>query len=175
RIEGRVLDRATQQPITDFAVSLPSRSQRMFDAGPRTDKTIHADDGSYAIDNVPPGAVDLIVRASGYVSGSRGDINAEDGKTVTGIDIQLDRGATISGRVTAGGVPVAGADVRPETQRMPQMPQMPQMPPLPGGTTTDGDGFYKLDGIAEGDRLIDFHKQGFVTAQKPVSVKAGND
>src|SRR5205807_1752659 len=121
---------------------------------------------SYAIDNVPPGAVDLNVRASGYVAGSRGDINAEDGKTVTGIDIQLDRGATISGRVTAGGTAVAGADVRQASQRMPQMP---------GGTTTDGDGLYKLDGVAEGSRLIEFHKQGFVTAQKPVDVKAGND
>jgi len=166
RIEGRVLDRATQQPVTDFAVSLPSRSQRMFEAAPRADKTIHADDGHYAIDNVPPGAVDLYVTASGYVRGARGDINAEDGKTITGIDIQLDRGATISGHVTAGGSPVAGADVRQAWQRMPQ---------VSGGATTDADGLYKLDGVAEGDRLIDFQKQGFVTAEKPVSVKAGDD
>jgi len=174
RIEGRVLDRATQQPVTDFTVGLPTRSQRMVPAEPRAEKTIHADDGSYAIDNVPPGAVDLVVRAAGYVSGTRGDITAEDGKTVTGIDIQLDRGATISGRVTAGGTPVAGVDVRPASQRMaPMMSQ--QLAASGAGATTDGDGFYKLDGIAEGDRLIEFHKQGFVTAQKPVEVKAGND
>ena len=174
RIEGRVLDRATQQPVTDFTVGLPTRSQRMVPAEPRAEKTIHADDGTYAIDNVPPGAVDLVVRAPGYVSGTRGDITAEDGKTVTGVDIQLDRGATISGRVTAGGAPVAGADVRPASQRMaPMMSQ--QLPAAGAGATTDGDGFYKLDGIAEGDRLIEFHKQGFVTAQKPVEVKAGND
>jgi len=174
RIEGRVLDRATQQPVTDFTVGLPTRSQRMVPAEPRAEKTIHADDGSYAIDNVPPGTVDLVVRAAGYVSGTRGDITAEDGKTVTGIDIQLDRGAAISGRVTAGGTPVAGADVRPASQRM--APMMSQQISASGaGATTDGDGFYKLDGIAEGDRLIEFHKQGFVTAQKPVQVKAGND
>jgi len=174
RIEGRVLDRATQQPVTDFTVGLPTRSQRMVPAEPRAEKTIHADDGTYAIDNVPPGAVDLVVRAAGYVSGTRGDITAEDGKTVTGIDIQLDRGATISGRVTASGIPVAGADVRPASQRMaPMMSQ--QLSASGAGATTDGDGFYKLDGIAEGDRLIEFHKQGFVTAQKPVEVKAGSD
>ncbi|MEA2327878.1 MAG: hypothetical protein QOE68_2837 [Thermoanaerobaculia bacterium] len=174
RIEGRVLDRSTQQPVTDFAIGLPSRSQRQFDSGPRPEKTIHADDGHYAIDNVPPGAVDLIVRASGYVPGSRGDITAEDGKTVTGIDIQLDRGATISGRVTAGGSPVAGVDVRQASQRMPQM--SPQMSPqMPGGASTDADGLYKLDGVAEGDRLIQFNKTGFVPAQKPVEVKAGNE
>jgi len=173
RIEGRVFDRATQQPVTDFTVGLPTRGQRMS-VNPRAEKTIHADDGTYAIDNVPPGAVELIVRAAGYVSGSRGDITVEDGKTVTGIDIQLDRGATISGRVTSGGSPVAGAEVRPASQRMPPMMSQ-QMAAGAGGTTTDGDGLYKLDGIAEGDRLIEFHKQGFVTAQKPVEVKAGKD
>jgi protocatechuate 3,4-dioxygenase beta subunit len=166
RIEGRVLDRATQQPVTDFAVSLPSAVQRQFAPGPRTDKTIHADDGHYAIDNVPPGAVQLYVTASGYVRGSRGDITAEDGKTVSGIDIQLDRGATISGHVTAAGAPVAGADVRQASQQMLQMS---------GGVTTDADGLYRLDGIAEGDRLIQFEKSGFVTAQKPVEVKGGKD
>jgi protocatechuate 3,4-dioxygenase beta subunit len=170
RIEGRVIDRATQQPVTDFAVSLPSRNQRPFDFGPRTEKPIHADDGHYAIDNVPPGSVELYVTASGYVRGSRGDITAEDGKTVTGIDIQLDRGATVSGRVTAGGAPVAGAEVRQASQRGPQM-----LPQMTGGITTDAEGLYKLEGVAEGDRLLEFHKQGFITAQKPVSVKAGND
>src|SRR3954453_3420570 len=170
RIEGRVLDRATQQPVTDFVVALPTRGPRPFDTGSRAETTIHADDGHYAIDNVPPGAVNLNVRASGYVPGSRGDITVEDGKTVVGIDVQLDRGATISGRVTAGGTPVAGADVRQATQRMPQM-----APQLPSGVTTDADGLYKLDGVPEGDRLIEFRKSGFIPAQKPVDVKAGKD
>jgi large repetitive protein len=170
RIEGRVIDRATQQPVTDFAIALPSRSQRQY-AFASGEKTIHADDGHYEIDNVPPGAVDLYVRAAGYVRGSRGDVVAEDGKTVNGIDIQLDRGATISGRVTAGGAPVAGVDVRQASQRMPQM--SPQT--MDGAANTDADGVYKLDGVAEGERLIQFNKTGFVAAQKPVEVKAGSD
>jgi hypothetical protein len=169
RIEGRIIDRATQQPVTDFALALPSRNQRQFQFA-NTEKTIHADDGHYAIDNVPPGAVDVYVRAAGYVRGSRGDVVAEDGKTVTGIDIQLDRGATISGRVTAAGAPVAGVDVRPESQRMPQISTS-----APAGANTDADGLYKLDGVAEGDRLIQFNKAGFISAQKPVEVKAGAD
>ncbi|MEA2413958.1 MAG: large repetitive protein [Thermoanaerobaculia bacterium] len=169
RIEGRVLDRATQQPVTDFAMSLPSRSQRTYDFGPHGEKTIHADDGSYAIDNVPPGAVDLTVRATGYVTGSRGDINVEDGKSVTGIDIQLDRGTTISGHVTSHGVAIAGAEVRQASQRT------LQLGPQGGSVITDADGVYKLDGVAEGERLIEFHKTGFITAQKPVAVKGGKD
>jgi hypothetical protein len=170
RIEGSVVDRGTQAPITDFTVSLPSRTQRQFIDVASEQKVIHADDGHYAIDNVPPGVVDISVRAAGFVPGSRGDITAEDGKTVTGIDMQLDRGATISGRVTAGGTAVAGVEVRQSTQRGPQGFGTPF-----GGITTDADGLYKLDGIAEGDRLIEFRKTGFVPAQKPVEVKAGKD
>ncbi|HEV7573677.1 MAG TPA: carboxypeptidase-like regulatory domain-containing protein [Thermoanaerobaculia bacterium] len=169
RIEGRVLDRTTQQPVTDFSVSLPARGPRQFAGQAPREKTIHADDGSYAIDNVPPGAVNLTARAVGYVTGSRVDINAEDGKTVTGIDIQLDRGATISGHVTSHGAAIAGAEVLQASQRA--------MPPGPQGlgVTTDADGMYTLDGIAEGERLIEFHKTGFITAQKPVEVKGGKD
>jgi hypothetical protein len=165
RIEGRVLDRATQQPVTDFAVGLPPRTQRPFEAGARQEKTIHSDDGSYAIDNVPPGLADLSVRASGYVTGSRGDINTEDGKTVSGIDIQLDRGATISGRVSAGGNAVAGAEVRQAAMGMPSTTRV----------TTDADGLYKIESIPEGNRLIEFQKAGFITVQKPVEAKAGKD
>jgi protocatechuate 3,4-dioxygenase beta subunit len=165
RIEGRVLDRATQQPVTDFAVGLPPRTQRPFEVGPRQEKTIHSDDGSFAIDNVPPGLVDLSVRASGYVTGSRGEINTEDGKTVSGIDIQLDRGATISGRVSAGGTAVAGAEVRQAAMGMPSMTRV----------ITDADGQYKLESIPEGNRLIEFLKAGFITVQKPVEAKAGKD
>jgi len=43
------------------------------------------------------------------------------------------------------------------------------------GASTDADGFYKLDGVAEGDRLIQFNKSGYIPAQKPVDVKAGDD
>ncbi|HEX3577246.1 MAG TPA: carboxypeptidase-like regulatory domain-containing protein [Thermoanaerobaculia bacterium] len=169
RIEGRVIDRTTQQPVTDFTIALPPRNPHPYRYG-SDGKTIHADDGHYAIDNVPPGTVDLYVRAAGYVLGSRGDVVAEDGKTVSGIDIQLDRGATISGRVTAGGTPVAGVDVRPEAQRMPQMSPMMSDP-----ISTDADGLYKMDGVAEGERTIRFNKNGFVPAQKSVEVKGGAD
>jgi protocatechuate 3,4-dioxygenase beta subunit len=164
RIEGRVLDRATQQPLTDFAVTLPVRGQRQFVA-PAEERTFHADDGHYAIDNVPPGAVDLLVRASGYAAGTRGDINVEDGKSVTGIDIQLDRGATISGRVTAQGAALAGVQVRQAAVTLPSSVSV----------ITDADGIYRLEGIPEGDRLFTFVKPGFITAQKPVEAKAGKE
>ncbi|MGH9419069.1 MAG: carboxypeptidase regulatory-like domain-containing protein, partial [Thermoanaerobaculia bacterium] len=168
RIEGRILDRATHQPVTDFSLLLPTRNNpgvigaiSAFSGGP----LIHSDDGSYALDNVPPGVVALQVRATGYVAGSRNDITAEDGKTVSGIDIQLDRGATVSGRVTSASAPVAGVQVHLAFQRTANF----------NNTTTDADGLYSMDGVSEGDHTIEFQRAGFITLQKPVVITAGKD
>lgn len=162
RIEGRVVDRGTKQPVTDFTVSVPSRGRP--GPGP-TPQQVHADDGSYAIDNVPPGTAQINVTATGFVTATRSDITAEEGKTVSGIDVQLDRGASITGRVTSGGAPVAGAQVSLTANRMPFF----------GGTTTDADGNYTLDGVAEGERSIQFQRTGFIILHKTVEVTAGKD
>jgi hypothetical protein len=162
RIEGRVVDRGTKQPVTDFTVSLPSRGR----PGPApTPQQIHADDGSYAIDNVAPGTAQIAVTATGFVTATRSDIAAEEGKTVSGIDVQLDRGASITGRVTSGGAPVAGVQVSLTANRMPPF----------GGLTTDADGNYTLDGVAEGERSIQFQRTGFIVLHKTVEVAAGKD
>jgi hypothetical protein len=162
RIEGRVVDRGTKQPVTDFTVSLPSRGRPGPSAMPQQ---IHADDGSYAMDNVPPGTAQIVVTATGYVTATRSDITAEDGKTVSGIDVQLDRGASITGRVTSGGAPVAGVQVSLAANRMPVF----------GGLTTDADGNYTLDGVAEGERTLQFQRTGFIVLHKTVEVTPGKD
>jgi protocatechuate 3,4-dioxygenase beta subunit len=160
RIEGRVVDRGTKQPVIDFTVLLPSRG------GPNpAPQQVHADDGSYAIDNVTPGMAQVNVTATGYVTATRSDITAEEGKTVSGIDVQLDRGASITGRVTSGGAPVAGVQVSLTANRMPPF----------GGLTTDADGNYTLDGVAEGERSIQFQRTGFIVLHKTVEVAAGKD
>ncbi len=163
RIEGRVVDRGTKHPVTDFTVSVPSRGGRPG-PGP-TPQQVHADDGSYAIDNVAPGTAQVAVTATGYVTATRSDITAEEGKTVSGIDVQLDRGASITGRVTSGGAPVAGVQVSLAANRMPVF----------GGMTTDADGNYTIDGVAEGERTLQFQRTGFIVLHKTVEVAAGKD
>src|ERR1019366_2027786 len=96
---------------------------------------------------------------------TRSDITAEEGKMVSGIDVQLDRGASIIGRVTSGGAPVAGAQVSVTENRMPVF----------GGMTTDADGNYTVDGVAEGERTLQFQRTGFIVLHKTVEVTAGED
>src|SRR5207244_3583120 len=78
---------------------------------PPAPQPVHAEDGAFAIDNIPPGNVTLSVTAAGYVAASRGDIAVDQGATASGIDVQLDRGARVTGRVTAAGKPISGVSV----------------------------------------------------------------
>ena len=111
RLEGRILDRATQKPVGDFTILLPSRNSVSDGFKQTGGQHFHADDGRFALDNVPPGSLQILVRAAGYAAGSRNDVTVEDGKTFSGIDIQLDRAARVSGRVTSANAPVAGVQV----------------------------------------------------------------
>jgi protocatechuate 3,4-dioxygenase beta subunit len=166
RVEGRVTDRSTQQPITDFAVALPPSTGRVPYGATPDARPIHSDDGRYSIDNVSPKTTRIVVRAAGYLPGSRGDLAIEDGKTVTGVDIQLDRGATVSGRVVSSGAPLAGVAVQ----------VMGSNGPADGAAaSTDADGHFTLDSVTEGDRTIQFQKMGFVTLRKSLTVTAGKE
>jgi len=168
RIEGRVTERGSGRPITDFTVA-PERRRGGFGGGPPTPgQTVHAEDGAFVLDNIAPGNASVSVSASGYVSASRTDIVVEEGAAVTGVEVQLDRAARVTGRVTAGGKPLAGVAV-----------MLGFSPGSFGGTpsraVTDGDGEYVLDGISAGERTFDFRKQGFVTRRKSAEVAAAKD
>jgi hypothetical protein len=154
RIQGRVVDRATQKPVNDFTIVLPPRNAASISAEQR----IHSDDGRYTLDNVSPGSLEIVVRASGYSQRSRSNIIAEAGKTIGGIDIQLDRAARVVGRVTSASGPVAGVQVIVDFN--PLTPNMLR-------TVTDRDGLYVIDGIAAGDHHIRFEKLGFGAVSKP--------
>src|SRR5260370_39801806 len=113
---------------------------------------VHADDGSYAIDNVAPGMAPIAVTATGYVTAMRSDISAEEGKTVSGIDVQLDRGASITGRVTSGAPPGAAQQGALAANRMPFL----------HGPTADADEIYPPDVPAEGDRSVQIRQTGCI-------------
>ena len=167
RIEGRVTDKQTGAPITDFQVAAGVREGRSSGAP----QTIHTDDGSYALDRVSPGVMQLQFAAAGYARGTLGNVTAEEAKTVRGVDIQLDKGGSIRGHVTANGEPVSGVFVHFGEPRGPSGP-------MAAGMTfvmTDDNGDYLIDGIADGDRTLQFSKQGFVNLKKNVTVEKGKE
>jgi len=160
RLQGRVVDRATQKPVNDFTIFLPSGNGGSISDGQR----IHSEDGRYTLDNVSPGSAEIVVRAAGYSQGSRSDIVAEDGKTISGIDIQLDRAARVTGRVTSASGPVDGVAVLVDPN---------PFKPSALRSVSDHDGQYVIDGVAAGDHIIRFERSGFVAVNKPLAVGDG--
>src|SRR5438132_8819774 len=95
RIEGRVTDKVTRQPITDFSAAVASQITRF--GGAVTTPQFHSEDGTFVLDRVPAGPINLLVSAPGYAAANLGDLTAEEGKPITGVEVQLDRGGKITG------------------------------------------------------------------------------
>src|SRR5205823_810021 len=142
RIEGRVIDRATSQPVTSFNVFASRREMGMQMRG----LDVNDANGAFLLKRVQPGSVELRVTAPGYVAGTVSDLLLEEGKALTGVEVKLDRGARVTGHVNAGGSAAAGVRVRTGARSR----------RTAAFTTTDANGDYTLDGVAPGDETFDF-------------------
>jgi len=165
RIEGRVVERGTLRPIADFTVA-PSGPRPNF--RPPSEKEMHSEDGAFVIENVPLGNTTIRASARGYVTATRSDIQVEDGRTVNGIDVQLERGARLTGRVTAEGKPLAGVGVHAITLSSP-------MAGGPSAGSTDADGQYTIEGLPAGEPAFEFRKQGYVSKRQNVEITAAKE
>ena len=158
-ISGRVTEKGSGQPITDFMVDT-SAGQRA-----PASSTIHSDDGTFTV-LVVPGRTDLRVVASGHVRATINGLNVEEGKPLTGVEVHLDRGGRVVGRVTSNGEPVDGVYL--EAYANPTSRST-------SGATSDYDGNYVLDSVEAGDLTLSARKQGWLTREQAITTKAGED
>ena len=119
-IEGTVTDALTGEPLQGAEIDLFRTDYTGFDS------TSTDSNGDYSLPFLPAGTYLIVTEAAGYVTEAYDDIPCHplqgcdmspeitpivviDGSTTSGIDIALDRGVMISGRVTAAatGAPVA--------------------------------------------------------------------
>jgi uncharacterized GH25 family protein len=165
RISGHVVDASSGQPITDFEM-LVQRGAAMFAGG--APRTIHTDDGTFTIDDVMPGRIELTATAEGYTRGSASGIDVAEGAAVPNVELRLERAARVKGRVTSSdGQPIIGARV------MSSEPGR-RIGPL-DANVTDADGNYELTSVAPGERNISFSKEGYIAATKTVDATAGKE
>ena len=155
RIEGRVLDRSTRQPVRQFTAGTQSSSGR-----PRGSsmKPFSATDGRFVLEDVPPDTVDVVVSAPGYVRSTSSAVEVKEGEA-TSVEVSLDRAGTVTGRVMAGGRPVSGAAVFVDRDTR----------------QTDANGDFTLDTIAPGSRELRVMKQGFVAKTLSVDIEPGKE
>ena len=163
RVEGRVLDRESDQPVRDFSAWLET-SGRMRMEAPRS---FHTDDGRFVLENVAPGTFDLRVSAPRYVSATSSDVEVVEGKSAT-VTVALDRGGTVVGRVTGGGRPLTAVTVQAAGDGMRSFRRAK-------GEQTDANGEFTLEGVAAGMQRLELRKEGYKSTAASVNVVAGKE
>lgn len=170
-VAGRVIDKASGAPVPDFSagVSGESAGGGMRIMMQPVMKSFRSDDGTFQIDGLPAGPLQLIVSSPGYVQQRVPGLVLEEGKPVRDLEIALETGTKISGRVTGpDGKPVASASVAaqgPEGTRGTFRSGSGS-----GPVTTDAEGNYQLEAVEPGEKRFAFRSDGYAPVMKSVNV-----
>lgn len=165
RIAGRVIDRSTKQPVTQFqaGISSPRGGGGMVFMTPPQTRAFTSDDGAFLLENVPAGQTTVVVQAPGYTATRISNITVEEGKTVADLEVAMDRGVKVTGRVTGpGGTALSGVAVRQDAAAGRVM-RVPGMSP---GTITDANGEYTIEAVEPGEKTFIFSRTGYLTTRK---------
>lgn len=173
-VEGRVVD-ADGKAVAGARVALVpteptamSRGFMMFSTS-GTRNALSADDGSFRLEDVAPGPVELRAEAAGKQTGVLSNLEVASGQDLKGVEVVLATAAVVEGRVLASGRPVPGAEVQivePDMGRGTRFFMAPM-------ATSDGDGYYRLDGVAPGTRTVQVEHKSHSKAVRELEVRAG--
>src|SRR3954452_16744738 len=176
RITGHVLDKNSHQPVTSFMAGVTtSRSGGgMTMMMPPMQKQFTSDDGSFVLEGIKPGNTQVVVNATGYTTARVPNIEVEDGKSAPDVEVDMETGAKLTGRVTgADGSALAGVLVRNDP--MAGGGRVMRFDGNDGSATTDPNGEYTIDTLEPGEKTFTFSRSGYIAQQKTVTVAGGKD
>lgn len=176
RISGHVVDKSSNQPVTTFqaGVTTSRGGGGMMIMMPPMTRQFTTDDGSFTLENVPPGQTQLVVTAPGYTTGRVSGLNVEDGKPLDSVDVSLDTGVKLVGRVTGpDGSPVSGVSVAEDDSGGGGGRAMRVNVGVGGnGAVTDPNGEYTIDSLEPGEKTFSFNRTGYLPDQKTISLSS---
>jgi protocatechuate 3,4-dioxygenase beta subunit len=170
-VSGRVVDKSTHKPITQFQVGVStSRSGGgMMMLAPPMLRSMTSDDGSFSIDNVPVGAINFVASAPGY-STSRMNLNAEEGKPIRGLEVELDTGVKLVGKVTGpDGTPLSDASVTIGIMGGGMGMNINRM--TDKRTVTNSSGEYEIEALDPGEETVSITHSKYLPERKTVELK----
>ena len=169
RVTGRVVDKATGKPLPAFQAGISSSRSGggMMRMAPPQLRDFNSEDGSFTLENVPAGATTLLATAPGYAS-ARLNVTIEEGKTLSDVELPLDAGVRLTGRVTGpGGTPLSDVTVRV----VPSATGSFATRGAESTSVTDANGEYALEALEAGEETISFSHANYVPARKEVTLK----
>jgi protocatechuate 3,4-dioxygenase beta subunit len=167
-VSGRVVDKETGEPVKDFQAGIQNsmRGGGMRIMGPPNTRSFRDESGMFVLENVPTGPLQLLVTAPGYVDQAVPGLVVEEGKPLTDLEIELDRGTTITGQITGpDGRAVQGASVRVESEDDAGMPRGFRF-----GNPVDAEGSYRIEAVAPGERTLVVTARGYLEQTKTIDV-----
>lgn len=169
RVSGRVVEKSTRKPVTAFqaGVSISRSGGGMVMMAPPLLKSFTSDDGTFTLENVPLGAVNFVASAPGY-SGARINLNVEEGKPITNLEVELDTGVRLVGKITGpDGAALSDASVRIAMMGGPGA----VMRGTDKRTMTTSSGEYELDALEPGEETIEVSHSKYLPERKTVQLK----
>lgn len=171
-VEGRTVD-PDGKPVAGVRVFVHPSDPMSLGGGFRmfsSTRSMHAfsdETGFFRVENVIPGGIELQAMATGYQRSEIENLEVRSGQELRGVEVVLSPGAVIEGRVfSPSGQPLVGAEVGVSD---------PTMDFFFGEATTDGDGRFRLEGIAPGTRAVQAEHKSYRRAVRELEVRLGEN
>lgn len=171
-VEGRTVD-PDGKPVAGVRIFVHPTDPASLGGGVRmfsmmSSRQAFSDEtGFFRLEDVIPGGFELQAVATGYQPSSLDNLEVRAGQELKGLEVVLAPGAVVEGRVfSPSGQPLPGAEVGVAD---------PTMDFFFGSATTDGDGRFRLEGIAPGTRSVQAEHKSYRRAVKELEVRLGEN
>ncbi|MCB1037811.1 MAG: carboxypeptidase regulatory-like domain-containing protein, partial [Acidobacteria bacterium] len=175
QVRGRVVD-GRSEGVPDANVHLVeggpglAHQGRMFPRGSGSSWGTTDASGSFVLEGVQAGVYELEAVAHSYQRAEIGPVEVVKGRDVEGLEVTLEKGATLEGRVLAsGGRPVIEARIwveEPETQAFGHRSPA-------AGDRTDGDGRFRLEGLGTGNHVVRAKHPQLLEGRQEIEIQPG--
>ena len=169
RVSGRVVEKGSSQPVTNFqaGISTSRGGGGFIMMAPPQLKSFTTDDGSFVLEHVPAGAMNIVAQAAGY-AGGRVNVQVEEGKTISDVVIELEPGVRLAGKVTGpNGAPLPDATVMLEPSPTSQFARSGSM----RRATTDANGEFTIDSLEPGEETFVVSHPKYLETSKTVTLQ----